>query len=196
MIDDGQTTLKVDGFSQPGSSGPDLVALRDLFDRHHIMLCFNGPVTAALIEEIGQALRKHMEGGEETTSTVSDVFSVYIEMTQNIRRYAQLHSDVGLERASILVSRDQEGHHIVSAGNQVYTPDGENLIRRIEELATMDKQALKAAFKAQLRQPRSELAGSAGLGLIDMARKASRPIEGELRKLDERYSYFSLRVVL
>ena len=182
--------------AQSGAHGPDLVALRDLFDRHHIMLCFNGPVTAALIEEIGQALRKHMESGPEESSTVSDVFSVYIEMTQNIRRYSQNHSDPRLGQASILVSRDDDGHHIVSAGNQLYTADGENLIRRIDELAVMDKQALKAAFKAQLRQPRSELAGSAGLGLIDMARKASRPIKGEIRELDETFSYFSLRVVL
>lgn len=54
--------------------------------------CFNGPVTAPLIEEIGTALRKHMEGLEELPSAVADVFSVYIEMAQNIRRYAQAHA--------------------------------------------------------------------------------------------------------
>ena len=67
----------------------DLLAIREIFNRQNIMLCFNGPVTAPLIEEIGTALRKHMEGLEESPSAVSDVFSVYIEMAQNIRRYAQ-----------------------------------------------------------------------------------------------------------
>jgi hypothetical protein len=55
---------------------------------------------------------------------------------------------------------------------------------------------LKAAFKTQLRQPRSELSGSAGLGLIDMARKASAPLQHFLQSLDNGRALFSLRVIL
>ncbi len=175
---------------------PDLYDLREIFDRQQIMVCFNGPINAALIEEIGRALRDYLSHQQETPSAVADIFAVYIEMTQNIRRYADLHPELdGAASASIVVSRE-DGHYVISAGNIVEPADGQALVTRLAELAGMDQAALKAAFKAQLRQPRENLDGSAGLGLIDVARKASRPLAATARALDARRSFFSLRVVL
>lgn len=173
----------------------DLLAIRDVFNRQNIMLCFNGPVTAPLIEEIGKALRNHMEGLQESPSSVADVFSVYIEMAQNIRRYAQSQGFEN-EAATIIISRDEPGNYVISASNVVKHADGEGLLERIQQLEHLDKDALKAAFKTQLRQPRAALAGSAGLGLIDMARKATAPLQHSLQQLGDGRSLFSLRVIL
>jgi hypothetical protein len=173
----------------------DLLAIREIFNRQNIMLCFNGPVTAPLIEEIGTALRKHMEGLEESPSAVADVFSVYIEMAQNIRRYAQMQAFEN-ETSTILISRDVLGHYVISASNVVRHADANALGERIEQLRSLDKEALKTAFKTQLRQPRSTLSGSAGLGLIDIARKATAPLQHALQTLESGRVLFSLRVVL
>lgn len=173
----------------------DLLAIREIFNRQNIMLCFNGPVTAPLIEEIGTALRKHMEGLQESPSAVADVFSVYVEMAQNIRRYAQAQA-LDNETSTILISRDVLGHYVISASNVVRQADASALGERIEQLRPLDKEALKNAFKTQLRQPRSSLCGSAGLGLIDMARKATVPLQHTLQTLDNGRVLFSLRVIL
>lgn len=174
----------------------DLLAIREIFNRQNIMLCFNGPVTAPLIEEIGTALRKHMEGLQASPSAVADVFSVYIEMAQNIRRYAQARA-LESEASTILISHDQgSGRYVISASNVVQIEDGHMLTDRIQQLANLDKDALKAAFKTQLRQPRSTLSGSAGLGLIDMARKATAPLQHSLQAIDNGRALFSLRVIL
>lgn len=180
----------------PNHTSPvDLLAIREIFNRQNIMLCFNGPITAPLIEEIGKALRNHMEGLQESPSSVTDVFSVYIEMAQNIRRYSQAQ---GFEKepATIIISRDEPGNYVISASNSVKDADGKVLLDRIEQLDLMDKDALKVAFKTQLRQPRSSLSGSAGLGLIDMARKATGPLHYSLEPLGEGRALFSLRVIL
>ena len=174
----------------------DLYDLRETFDRQQIMVCFNGPINAALIEEIGRALRDYLNLQQEKPTAVSDIFAVYIEMTQNIRRYAEAHPGLAeAANAVIVVSRDT-GRYVVSAGNFVTPEDGAVLTRRVNELAAMDGAALKATFKAQLRQPRENLGGSAGLGLIDIARKASSPLAVALRSVDAARSFISLRVVL
>ena len=174
----------------------DLYDLRELFDQQQIMVCFNGPINAALIEEIGRALRDYLNLQQEKPTAVADIFAVYIEMTQNIRRYAEAHPGLaGAANAVIVVSRDT-GRYVVSAGNFVTPEDGAALTRRVNELASMDGAALKATFKAQLRQPREILGGSAGLGLIDIARKASSPLAVALRSVDAARSFISLRVVL
>lgn len=174
---------------------PDLHELRTSFSHQNILLCFNGPITAPLIEEIGTALRRHMENNDESPSAVSDVFSVYIEMTQNIRHYAQAQQ-CEHEASTIVISRDGQGRYVICAGNIVIEADGQALLKRVAALAELDKAALKAAFKAQLRIPRDTLGQGAGLGLIDMARKASEPLGCALQPLDDGRALFSLRVVL
>lgn len=176
----------------------NVYALRETFNQERILLCFNGPFTALLIEEIGTALRQHLQALAASPSAVADVFAVYIEMTQNIRRYTLAH---GLSEAraisTLVVSQAEAGHYILSSGNIVTLADGQRLVNRIEDLAALDKAALKAAFKAQLRRPRDTLEeDSAGLGLIDMARKATEPLQAFVLPVDEEYAFFQLHVVL
>jgi hypothetical protein len=176
----------------------DLFALQQTYNQQRIMLCFNGPLTKSLIEEIGNALRNYMERENATASSAMDVFGAYIEMTQNIRHYAARKGwDPAAATATVTIARDAEGHYVVSAGNFVDAVDGPGLEARVNGLAAMDKTQLKAQYKEQLRKPRDDGAATgAGLGLIDLARKASEPLACSLRTLDNGRAFFSMRVVM
>ncbi|ARP83749.1 hypothetical protein CAL12_25025 [Bordetella genomosp. 8] len=176
----------------------DLYALRERFNQDRTLLCFNGPISRSLIEEIGNALKNYLETQEARPAEAMDVFSAYIEMTQNIRQYAlqQGYGDADAA-ATVVISRDQEGRYTVSAGNRVEPADGERLVARVHQLAAMDKAELKAAYKTQLRQPRDPAATTgAGLGLIDLARRATAGIEASLSSHGDGRAFFSLSVVI
>ncbi|THF65536.1 hypothetical protein E6C76_08115 [Pseudothauera nasutitermitis] len=176
----------------------DFFGLRELFTRNRILLCFNGPISRSLIEEIGNALKNYLHADNAQPSAAMDVFGAYIEMTQNIRHYA-LRQGYGEAESSatILVARDDGGAYVVQAGNVVETADGEQLTARVGQLAGLDKAALKAAYKEQLRRPRDEAASSgAGLGLIDIARKSSRPLAARLMPMPDGKAFFSLQAVI
>jgi Family of unknown function (DUF6272) len=176
----------------------DLYQVRLSFDQQQIMLAFNGPVTQSLIEELGNALKSHLEREAVSHSAAMDVFAVYIEMIQNVRHYAvekQL-SEVDAS-AVVVIGKTETGAYFVSAGNTVQIGDGAMLDEKIKSLSHLDKTQLKAAYKEQMRRPRDETASTgAGLGLIDMARKASHPIESALRDLGNGHGFFSLYVVI
>src|SRR5262245_5134011 len=129
---------------------PDLLAMRESFNRQRILLCFNGPISRSLIEEIGHALRNYMQAEQAAPSEAMDVFAVYIEMTQNIRHYATQrgYSDQDAS-ATVAISRDNEGRYVVCAGNLVELDDGLRLVSSIEAIAQLDKVQLKAAYKEQ-----------------------------------------------
>jgi len=176
----------------------DFVALRALFNRSRILLCFNGPISRSLIEEIGNALKNYLQADNALPSAAMDVFGIYVEMTQNIRHYAQAHGydELG-SSATVVVARDQAGRYMVQAGNVVEMVDGEALMQRVGELAAMDAAALKACYKAQLRQPRLEgVASGAGLGLIDMARKSAEPLAASVSPAEGGRVFFSLRATI
>jgi hypothetical protein len=176
-----------------------LYQLRETYNRDNILLCFNGPFSQGLIEEIGSALKRYMQSEAATSSDSLDVFAVYIEIAQNIQHYAAAKGYTDADSsATVVIARNAEGRYVISAGNVVEPGDGELLAERIQNLAGLDKAQLRAAYKEQLRKPRNENEGSgAGLGLIDMARKASQPVSCSLHPFDGASRvFFSLQVVI
>ena len=176
----------------------DIFGLREHFNSRRILLCFNGPISRSLIEEIGNALKNYLQADNAQPSAVMDVFGVYVEMTQNIRHYAMEKAyDEADSSATVIVARDEGGRYLVQACNLVERNDGEALIAKVDALAKLDKAELKAAYKTQLRLPRQEGAASgAGLGLIDMARKSAEPLDGSLAPVGATRAFFSLRAII
>lgn len=173
---------------------PDLYDLRERFDNERILLCFNGPISRSLIEEIGNALRNYMKTEQASPAAALDVFAVYIELTQNIRHYAVASQLPGADTATVVVSY-RDDHYHVAAGNLVRIEDGQLLIDKVNHLAQLDKVELKKVYKEQLRKPRDEdSASGAGLGLIDIARKATAPVTPSLKLLENGTGHFSLSV--
>lgn len=176
----------------------DLLAMRENYNRQRIMLCFNGPISRSLIKEIGNALRNYLAAEQAQPSAAMDVFAVYIEMTQNIRHYATRMQYCDQDAsATVAIARDEDGRYVVSAGNLVEHADGLRLVEWVKGLAGLDKLQLKAAYKEQLRKPRDgDCASGAGLGLLDIARKSSRPLHASLREQADGRAFFSLRAVI
>jgi hypothetical protein len=163
------------------------------------MICFNGPFSRSIIEELGNAVRHYMEQAESERSATVDVFSVFIEQAQNVRNYLNMKGGTDapaiLQSGTVIIARKDE-NYVVACGNVVERQDLPQLLQRIEQIRGVDKAGLKALFKEQMRKPRQEGALGAGLGLIDMARKAKQPIEYAVKEFDERHALFSVRVVI
>lgn len=175
-----------------------LSSLRDFFTHERILICFNGPTSRSLIGEIGAALKEHIESTRDCISSAMDVFSVYIEMSQNIRHYtaARGYNDQDAT-ATVVIAESGVDRYIVSAGNMIELSDGRRLLERVIGLSHLDKSELKTLYKEQLRKPREDGAVTgAGLGLIDIARKSSEPLQASLDELGGGKAFFTLRATI
>ena len=84
---------------------------------------------------------------------------------------------------------------MVRSGNWVRTDHGDDLVRSLDALAACDKAGLKALYKERLH--RESVPGQgAGLGLIDMARRTTAPLDYALKPEGDGYAFFSLQVVI
>ncbi len=175
----------------------DLYDMRESYERDGIMICFAGPFYRSIIEELGNALRSYLEVERLTKTSLMDVFSVFVEQTQNVRNYigrAAGDTESDYNNAIIIVGRTGD-RHVVASGNVVRRRDITGAVEMIEHLRGLDKSGLKALFMERMRAPRAA-GGSAGLGLIDMARKASQPLQYSVRDIGDDRCFFSLRVVV
>ncbi len=175
----------------------ELLQLRKEFTDKGIMICFNGPFSHSIIEEIGNAVRRYLEREEAKKDAVMDVFAVYIEQTQNVRNYmaARKFPAAVLDSAILVIAR-KDGKYAISSGNLIEKGDTPTLLARLERINGLDKAALKRLYKEQLRRELQPCSSGAGVGLIDIARRASEKLAYHFQDLDGSYDFFSLTVII
>lgn len=175
----------------------NLFELKEQMQGAGILICFSGSFGHGVVEELGTAVKKYLESAENRKPAMTDVFSVYIEAAQNVRNYSERRGDERTKAmdANIIVIARRAEKYRVYAGNLVDATDVPALTAALDRLAALDKPALKAAYKEQLRAERKP-DGGAGLGLIEMARRATEPLQYTFTPTADGQSYFSLCVVI
>lgn len=175
----------------------NLLQLKEDFSRQGILISFNGPFTHSIIEEIGNATRRYLEGRQHGRGIITDVFAVYIEQTQNVRNYLHRHHlSAEIQGSGIVVIRDDANGYTVCSGNSIRKEDVPDLTFRLERINSLDRDGLKKLYKEQLRKKRTPDTIGAGVGLYDIARRASGKIEYTFEKQDAGYDFFSLFVTV
>ncbi|MNI02148.1 hypothetical protein D3C73_550120 [compost metagenome] len=165
-----------------------------------ILISFSGRLSQGLIEEYGEAVKKYLEADDRPKNQVYHIFSIFIEQTQNIKNYCTRkqsgnYSDQIEQSCIVTIGKSEQGSFICS-GNLVENQDLETLIGQIDELSTCDKDNLKKKYKEKLKQELPEGSLSAGIGLIEIARKASYPLEYSVTRLNDHLSFFTLQAVV
>jgi Family of unknown function (DUF6272) len=175
----------------------DLFKLREEFSQEGIMMCFNGPFSHSIIEEIGTAIRNHLAAENIARMAVQDVFAVYIEMTQNVRNYLvsrDIHTgDAG--SATIIIAKQGESYAVTS-GNLIRTGDIADLSARIDRINGLDRDGLKKEIRQQLHSEVPPGALGAGIGLMEIAKRTVAKLEYSIRNIDGRYAFFTLTVLV
>ncbi len=160
-----------------------------------VVLSFMGVLTQELIVDYGRLLR--------TQSGLSDnarhlLFSTFVELSQNILRYsAERSADDGQPRGiGLVLVLETDNGYTVSAGNHVTAASATSLEGKLAELRPLDRAALKQLHKDRRRAPPPPDSLGAGLGLIEMARHASGPLEHAFVPLPDGRLFFTLSVPL
>lgn len=178
----------------------DLLQVRNVLQQHGILISFAGRLSQELIEEYGAAVKQYLDGEDIPQNNVFHTFSIFIEQTQNIKNYClskegtELFEEIS-QSSIVTIGRNDDGHFVCS-GNLVEKSDVDRLREKVQPLLDMDKDELKQHYKTVLRSEIPPGAGGAGLGLIDIARKASRPLEYSITDINNQVSFFALRAVV
>lgn len=171
----------------------DLFKIREEFTKAGIMICFNGPFSHSIIEEVGVAVRNYLSADNPSKAVVMDVFAVYIELAQNVKNYFTARSlPVEVANSSVIVIAKQDGQYTITSGNNVRKTDLPELCRSIDRINSRDAAQLKKLYREQLRKPVEPAALGAGLGLLEVARRSSGKITYVVSDIDDTFAFLSL----
>lgn len=170
-----------------------LYSYKDALDREGIVFTFCGPISHDIVEGVGITLKGQMEDDHVSRTTAMKVFAVFIEQVQNVINYSQeRHESKHNMGMGIIVVGKRDNKHFIIGGNKIHNLKVPRLENNLKELIVMNKDELKIFYKEKRKVNLSEESKGAGIGFIEMARKASEPLEYNFEKIDDEYSFFSI----
>ena len=179
--------------------------LRDQLQMHGIVFAYSGYVTESILSGVGDALKQKLAIEDADTKTVRSVFAVFVEQMQNIIRYSaeRIPQQSGPKKTDIpelsygILTIGQEGtDYVVQAGNMIKLGDVTRMKQRLGGIRDMNRDELKAAYKKQLRIGPDIHSKGAGIGFIEIARRASTPIDFDFMDIDDKFAFFALKATI
>lgn len=182
----------------------ELLAFRETTLKNHLVLSYSGYVTEKILSAIGGTLKDALLGEVADRTTSRRVFSVFVEQVQNIIRYSAerhavrpsaQHPDGEMTYGFVAIGT-RGGGFFVTCGNLVANADVPELRGFLEEVVRLDKQQLRALYKERLRGDVPPHSKGAGLGIIEIARSATRPVEYAFKAIDEQSTFFCMKAFI
>jgi hypothetical protein len=177
----------------------ELFDVRSILRKQGIIFAYSGYVTETVLSGVGEAIKQKLALDDADTKTLRSVFAVFVEQMQNMIRYsAEKVPNSAAEppliemRYGVLTIGRQGDDYVVHAGNLVARSDVEPLRERLSKIRSMNKEELRALHKERLRAGPEEGSKGAGLGLMEIARRASKPIEFDFTDVDDKHAFFTI----
>jgi len=177
-----------------------LNSIYDIFnklDERNILLSFKGTVTSDLLTTILSIMESKMESYEEKPKVKKKVFNVLVECLQNLYHHIDKENEDDLEAfdnsALLMIAKNTDDYKIMT-GNYMESDQVEDLKSKLDLVNSMDKAELKAYYKEILSNGARSSKGTAGLGMIDIARKSGQKLDYNFMKVENGTTFFSLTV--
>ncbi len=167
-------------------------------EEDNIIFSFNGEITADFLTVILDIMDTKMNQLSESLKTKKKVFNVLVECLQNLYHHIddedEIKREIKKSRSSLVMVKRNQGNYYVQTGNYIDKSIVNQLQERLEKINSLDKEGLREYYRETLDNGSVSSKGTAGLGMIDIARKSGNKLEYEFLEIDEEFSFFSLNV--
>jgi hypothetical protein len=178
-----------------------LYSIKETLDNKLIFFCYYGPVYQNILIEFGSLLKKKMNIEKASLTTISSTFSMLIEQSQNIIHYSAEKTITGKQSDNnqkdlsigIISAGYEDGHFFIQCSNMIENNKISKLKKHLAALRGMSRDELKKSFRTQRKMKPEKDSKGAGLGLIEVAKRACSPIEYSFAKSDGNFSFFSIK---
>lgn len=168
-------------------------------ENEHSMLSFKGVITKELLATVLEIIEKRLIDTEDSIVKRKKVYNVLVECLQNLYHHNEKNiadkDSLSLRSAVFLVSKDK-GAYEIKTGNYIKTNEVSGIEEKIKAINKLSKDELRTLYREVLKNGKLSRKGTAGLGLIDIARKSGNELKYKFITVDKEYSFFCLNVII
>lgn len=166
-----------------------------LTNQDQVLISYKGPVTPVIMAEISSDIRNKLASSPKASRKV---FSVFMELAQNILYYSAEKASFANRKDSIgmLLLKECADCFEFSCCNLVESAYVNELNANCETINSLDREELRKYRREQRNKPQNERSKGAGIGLIHVAITSENPLTFESRKVNDKFSFFSISVTV
>lgn len=193
-----QTDKTSTGVNQKNS--PSSFDLYNKVYNDNVLLMYKGAITFDLVTSIIETLDRKIGSLNDDrriqkmfySAAVECIHNLYHHMDEVKGRFEEI-SEHDAKSGLITVIATEKYFNIIT-GNFIPTEHTFSLKTKIDEINETDKEGLRALYKVTLSNGEFSEKGTAGLGLIQLARKTGENLNYKFDKVNSDYSYFTFQI--
>ncbi len=167
-------------------------------EERNVIISYKGVMTSEILTTTLQIMESRMDKLEERPKIRKKIFNVLVECLQNL--YHHIDDDIDdkstpqNKRNCLFILARENAAYIITTGNYIKPEDSPILEEKLDTINGMTRDELKSYYKQVLNEGTMSDKGTAGLGMIDIARKSGKKLEYDLIPINENLTFFSLSV--
>lgn len=180
------------------------MAVSDVYDFYkrmeddNIILSFKGTFSEELLTALLHILENKMNSIGIEAQKKKRVFNVLVECFQNLYHHVEdISSEMGISSNSALVMvRYNDRKFNITTGNFIRTEKITELKQRLDAVNDLNEEDLRELYRNKLASYGRTEKGTAGLGLIDIARKSKKKLQYEIVNVTDSIGFFCMCVLI
>lgn len=182
------------GKGQKAFTGNAAFNLERLMSANQIYLMWSGHITSDVGKEVLSFTETKLTEADIESDVRRRVFSILVEILENVAKHGAGREESRNFGMPVMVLRYENNTYIISTGNLISNEKIGKLRAKLDKINSLDKDGLKELFKKALYRQTGTTESTGNMGLIDMARKSGQTLDYHFEKVNESYSYYTLRV--
>ncbi len=165
-----------------------------------IFLTYGGILSQTLITGMIEALEKEAEDNDLKMGIANNIFTIFIELTQNMMNYSSRHDkDTGISTDGlILVAKENNKnnkHYLIHSNNIVSKEAKDKLEPKLKEIISLNKDELKKKYRQVRKEGKDKHALGAGIGFLEIAKRCDKMLY-DFEIINENQFYFNLNITI
>jgi len=154
----------------------DITKLEDLLDDNGIVfLSYGGMLSQDLISNMTDALEKEAEKNNVSLSASTNIFTIFVELSQNMMNYSKSKSECDDKfdsKGLVLVGYNKEDNsYYVLSRNVLDSADKEKISPKLTEIKSMNRDEVKKRYRELRRSGLDKHNQGAGIGFLEIAKR-------------------------
>jgi len=167
--------------------------LKKLMLMNKLVMVYSDRITSNSFEFLMQLAEDKLQHLNTNLKNKKKILHILVEAIQNIAQHG--HKDKNNTVASLFViGMDDEHHFFVLTGNTIPNSSEPYLRDKLDHLNSLSAEELRNLHKKRIQSPAYTAKGGAGLGFIDMMRKAKSKIDYYFATVDKDHKFFTYKV--
>jgi hypothetical protein len=161
-----------------------------------IFLTYGGTLTQSLIVAMTEALEKETEEADLSIGLASKIFTIFIELAQNMMHYSKKMNKDGFDsKGLIVVGKNKDGQYYVFGQNIVDDTDREKIEPKIKTILSSSKDEIKKMYRDARKSGKDTHTKGGGIGFYEIAKKSEK-IEYSFIDLENGKYYFQFKAIV